>query len=231
MRPTVAQLLRSFDVWLPVRRMRMTGTVTAAIAGYLAMIVLQLNLIAPVPGEANTASLLRPGALLSISDAGVCVLPVCLLGQTCGAGVGGSCLLPPAAAPPPAAPAPRAPVVTAPAPAAPPHPATAPAVHVSRVSPRVTVVPAAPPAQAPPATIVIVPVDRPVVAAPVDHARPPAATGALHAPTAVVAPRTAAPVPGGSPWWLYVIFVAVDLAALVALAVLIRRTAAAESRG
>jgi hypothetical protein len=229
MRPTVAQLLRSFDVWLPVRRVRMTGTVTAAIAGYLAMIVLQLSLVAPVPGEASTASL-RLGGLLSVSDAGVCVLPVCLLSPTCGAAVGGSCLLPPAAPPPPVAPAPRAPVVTAPAPAAPPPPAAAPAVHVSRVvAPHVAVVPAAPPPKAPPASIVIVPVDRPVAAAPVDHAPPPATSGALHAPTAVVAPRTAAPAPVGSPWWLYVIFGVVDLAALVALAVLIRRTAAAES--
>jgi hypothetical protein len=229
MRPTVAQLLRSFDVWLPVRRVRMTGTVTAAIAGYLAMIVLQLSLVAPVPGEASTAGLLRPGALLSISDAGVCVLPVCLLSPTCGAAVGGSCLLPPAAPPPPVAPAPRAPVVTAPAPAAPPQPAAAPALHVSRVAPHVAVLPAAPPAKAPPASIVIVPVDRPVAAAAVDHAPPRAAGGALHAPTAVVAPSTAAPAPGGAAWWLYLIFAVVDLAALVALAVLIRRTAAAQS--
>src|SRR5260370_6188456 len=150
MRPTVAQLLRSLDVGLPVRRVRMTGTVTAAIAGYLAMVVLQLSLVAPVPGEASTASL-RLGGLLSISDAGVCVLPVCLLSPTCGAAVGGSCLLPPAAPPPPLAPAPRAPVVTPPAPAAPPPPPPAPAVHRARRAPPGTVGPAPSRPHGPPA--------------------------------------------------------------------------------
>jgi hypothetical protein len=229
-RLTVAQVLRSFDAWLPVRRMRMTGTVAAATAGYLAMITLQLSLVAPVPGEASTASLTRPGGLLSISisNAGVCVLPVCLLGPTCVAGVGGCCVVP-LAAPPPATPAPRAPLVSAPPPAATPHLAPAPVVRAPRVAPHVTVVPAAPPPKAPPATVVVIPVDRPVAAAPVQHAPSPASSGALAAPPAVVAPRTATPGPAGSPWWLYALFVVVDLAALVALAVLIRRTAASQS--
>ena len=106
----------------------MRGTAAAllrclAIAGYLAMVPLQVVFVTPRGAEGAT---LRLGQVLSISpDQGVCVLPVCLLGTPCVLGVSGSCLLPltppapvaqprtPQAAPPAAAAAPPKPRSTA----------------------------------------------------------------------------------------------------------------------
>ena len=205
----------------------MTWTVAAACAGYMALIALQLSLIAPPFERAEAAAPVGLGRLLTVSDAGVCVLPVCLLAPTCVAGVGATCLLP-LATPAPVQPAPRAPIGAAPAPVAPPRPvAAAPASAVHTV-PHVAVVPAAPPPKAPPATLVVTPVDRPVPAAAPPAALPPATGVALPAPPAAAVPAT--PAQGGSPWWLYALFVAVDGAAAVALALLIRRTSAAQAR-
>ena len=72
------------------------------------------------------------------------------------------------------------------------------------------------------------PVDRPVPAAAPPAALPPATGVALPAPPAAAVPAT--PAHGGSPWWLYALFAAVDGAAAVALVVLIRRTSAAQAR-
>jgi hypothetical protein len=208
--------------------MRMTATVAAAIAGYLALIALQLTLLSP-PYREVAAAPLRLGQLLSVGDPGTCGQTVCLLGSSCAAGLAGSCLLPltpptPASGPPPA------PLVATPPVAAPPLPQPAPVrpAPVTRVPRQVTVVPAAPPPAAPPATVEVVPVVRSVPVAPVDHT-PPLTGGA--APAAVAAPGTASPAPAGTSWWLYALLAAVDLAAGVALALLIRRTAAAQSRG
>jgi hypothetical protein len=204
----------------------MRGVSAAAITGYLAMIALQINFVTPRPAEGAT---LRLGQVLSIGgDAGVCVLPVCLLGTPCVLGVGGTCLLP-ATPPAPVAPQPRTPQSAPPAAAAPP-PATVairPAPAPAHAAPRVTAVHAAapPPAPAP----VVVAVARPVAAVPIVQA-PPLGTGALPAPATVLAPRTASPAPEGGAWWLYALFVVIDLAAAIALALLIRRTAAAPSR-
>jgi hypothetical protein len=231
-RPTVAQL-RILDGWLPVRRMRMTWTVAAALAGYVTMIAVQLSLVAPLHGRAASAAPARPAALLSISNAGVCLLPVCLLAPSCVAGVGSTCLLP-VAAPPPAQPAPPAapaPVAAAPAPVAPQRPAPAAPAPVVRPVHHVSVVPAAPPPAAPPATPVIVPVARPVPAAAVPAAPVPVSGVPLPAPAVVATPPTGSPAPAGIPWGLYVLFAVVDLAATVALTMLIRRTAATRSRG
>jgi hypothetical protein len=92
------------------------------------------------------------------------------------------------------------------------------------------VVPAAPPAAAPPATVEVVPVVRAAPAAPLDHT-PPLTGGGVPAPALVAAPGPATPAPAETAWWLYALFAAVDLAAAVALVLLIRRTAAAQSRG
>ncbi|HEY2704900.1 MAG TPA: hypothetical protein VGL20_14535 [Candidatus Dormibacteraeota bacterium] len=229
MRGVAAALLRAADAGLPLRRMRMTAAVAAAIAGYVALIALQLSLVVPPYRDASAASL-QLGTLLSVGDSGGCGQTVCLLGSSCAAGLGGSCLLPVAAPPAPAPPAPSTPVVAPAAPAAPPaHPAPVRPAPVARVVPHVTVVPAAPPPAAPPATVVAIPVVRSVPAVPV-HDTPPLTGGSLSAPAAVTAPRLAAATPTTSVWWLYALFAAVDLAAAVALAVLIRRTAASQSR-
>jgi len=228
-RRTVAQWLRTLDGWLPVRRMRMTWTVAAACAGYMALIALQLSLVAPPFQRAEAAAPVGLGRLLGVSDAGVCVLPVCLLTPTCVAGVGATCLLP-LAITAPVQPAPRAPIGAAPAPVVPPRPvaaaaAPAPAVHTVR---HVAVVPAAPPPKAPPAALVVTQVDRPVPAAALPDAQPPATGVALPAPPVAAVP--AIPGHGGSPWWLYALFAAVDGAAAVALVVLVRRTSAVQAR-
>jgi hypothetical protein len=76
----------------------------------------------------------------------------------------------------------------------------------------------------------VTPVVRSVPAAPVDHT-PPLTGGGVSAPAVAAAASTAAPAPAETAGWLYALFAAVDLAAAVALAVLIRRTAAAQSRG
>jgi hypothetical protein len=94
------------------------------------------------------------------------------------------------------------------------------------VAQHVTVAPAAPPPAAPPAAVEATPVVRSVPAAPVEHT-PPLTGGAVPASAGVAAPPTGEPTPEGTPWWLYALFAAVDLAAAVALVVLIRRTAAA----
>jgi hypothetical protein len=235
-RRTVAQSLRTLDGWLPVRGMRMTWTVAAACAGYMALIALQLTLIAS-PYERAAAAPPAPAhrGLLSISkEAGVCLLPVCLLAPTCVAGVGATCLLPlatPAPAPP-VQPGPSAPVVAAPPPAAPPrpHPVSAASAPVPRAVHHVVAAPTAPAPEAPPVSLAVTPVDRPVPAAAAPSAPVPM-TGVPLPPPAVALPATATPTPSGSPWWLYVLFVAVDGAAAAALVVLIRRTAATQSRG
>ncbi len=230
MRGVAAALLGAADAVLPLRRMRMTAAVAAATAGYVALIALQLSLVVPYR-DASAASL-QLGTLLSVGDSGGCGQTVCLLGSSCAAGLGGSCLLPVTASPAPPAPAPpapRTPVVAPAAPAAPPaHPAPVRPAPVARVAPHVTVVPAAPPPAAPPATVVVSPVVRSVPAA-AAHDTPPLTGGSQSAPVAVPAPRLAAAAPT-SVWWLYAIFAAVDLAAAVALAVLIRRTSASQSR-
>jgi hypothetical protein len=88
------------------------------------------------------------------------------------------------------------------------------------------VVPAAPPHGAPAATLVVTPVVRPapVVEAPITLTPPTAAVS----PAPAIAPRPSEPA-GGTPAWLWALFGIVDLAAAVALAILIRRTAAAQS--
>jgi hypothetical protein len=228
-RRTVAQLLRTLDGWLPVRRMRMTWTVAAACAGYMAMIALQLTLVAPPYQGAAAAAPVGLGALVTVSDAGVCVLPVCLLAPTCVAGVGATCLLAPAT-PAPAQPAPRAPVGASSAPVAPPRPiaaAPAPAVHALR---HVASAPSAPSPKAPPAPLLVTRVDRPAPVTAPPAAAPPATGVALPPPPTVTPSPAPAPAPAASAWWLYVLFFAVDGAAAVALAILIRRTAAAQSR-
>jgi hypothetical protein len=230
MRRVVAAPLRADGALLPLRRMRMTATVAAAIAGYLALIALQLTLLSPPYREAAAAPL-RLGQLLSVGDPGTCGQTVCLLGSSCAAGMGGSCLLPltpptPASAPPPAP-------LVAPAPAAAPPPSQPAPVRpapVTRVPRHVTVMPAAPPPAAPPATVEVVPVVRAAPAAPLDHT-PPLTGGGVPAPALVAAPGPATPAPAETAWWLYALFAAVDLAAAVALVLLIRRTAAAQSRG
>lgn len=234
MRRPIARLTRIVDGWFPVRRIRMTGAVAAALTAYATMLALQLSVVAPVPGEASTASpVVIGGGLLSISaDTGVCVLPVCLLAPRCAASVGGGCLLPagspPPAAPKPAPPAPpaAAPAAPAAAPAVPTHPASAHPGAAARSAPHAAAAHAAV-AKAPAPIAEITRVDRPVIAAPVQTTPPLTSGGAL--PTAPVV--VAAPVPVPAPWWLYAIFVAVDGAAAVALTVLIRRTAAAQAGG
>ncbi len=151
MRGPIARLPRIVDGWFPVRRMRMTGAVAAAIVGYVAMLVLQLSVVVPVPGEASTASpVVIGGGLLSISaEGGVCALPLCLLAPRCAASVGGGCLLPtgspPPATPRPAPPAPPAapPAAPAAAPVAPAHPAPAHPVVAARSASRAAAVHAA----------------------------------------------------------------------------------------
>jgi len=93
------------------------------------------------------------------------------------------------------------------------------------------VAPAAPAPAAPPSTLVVTRVDRSVSVAAPPSAAPPVTGVPLPPLGPATLPAPAAPSPAGSPWWLYALFVAVDGAAAVALAVLIRRTAAAQSRG
>ena len=229
-RRTVAQLLRTLDGWLPVRRLTMTWTVAAACAGYMALIALQLALVAPPYAGAAAAAPSHHRALVSISKAeGVCLLPVCLLAPTCVAGVGGTCLLP-LATPAPVQPAPRAPIGASAAPAAPKHAAPSAPAPAAPAAGHVAAAPAAPAPAAPPSTLVVTRIDRSVaVAAPPVQAPP--VTGVPLPIAPATQPAASAPSPSGSPWWLYVLFVAVDGAAAVALVILVRRTAAAQSRG
>ena len=229
-RRTVAQLLRTLDGWLPVRRLTMTWTVAAACAGYMAVIALQLTLVAPPYAGAAAAAPTYHRGLVSISKAeGVCLLPVCLLAPTCVAGVGGTCLLP-LATPAPVQPAPRAPIGASAAPAAPKHAAPAAPAPAAPAAGHVAAAPAAPGPAAPPSTIVVTRIDRSVAVAAPPVEAPPVTGVPLPPIEPATQPAAPAPSPAGSPWWLYVLFVAVDGAAAVALVILVRRTAAAQSR-